>query len=123
MRNRIIALFIMGIILSGCASTMKTSYGSKSITPENINKIIKGKTTQVEILELFGEPMSKMQAGVLGTMWTYSLSKTKHKSGFFTSDYEAHSYALTVTFNDDGIVKDYTYIETNPMQPLEIEYE
>jgi len=123
MKNRIIVFFFVAVILSGCASAMKTTYGSKNITPENINKIIKGKTTQVEILKFFGEPMSKMQAGVLGTMWTYSLSKTKRKSNFFASDYEAHSYALTVTFGDDGIVKDYTYIETNPMQPLEISYE
>ncbi|MBN2483638.1 MAG: outer membrane protein assembly factor BamE [Candidatus Omnitrophica bacterium] len=117
-------LIIIGLILiSGCASTMKTTYGNKNIIPENVSKIVKGATTQAEILTMFGEPMSKMRTGILGTMWTYSLAKSKHRSGLFTSSYQASSYGLTINFDDNGVVKDYSYIETNPVQPLEISIE
>lgn len=118
-------LLILVIILAGCTSVLRQDIGSKTLIPDNINRIERGKTTQKDVLAIFGEPMSKTQAGQFGTMWTYSRSTSSTTTNFFafSPKYEAKGSALTVTFDNDGMVKDYYYSEINPIQEGTMTYE
>ena len=109
--------------MTGCASNMNYRVGTQSLTQENINTIKKGTTTQANILSLFGEPMSKIQSGTLGTMWTYSRCTRKDSFKFSGTRTEMSSYGLTVIFDDNGIVKDYSSVTTNPMQTATITFD
>ena len=121
MREIIILMLVVGL-LNGCATgdALTTNYGTKELTQENVGKIIKGKTTQNEVLEIFGEPMSKTQSGIIN-MWIYSRSITKSiDNNIWAPEIKAMSYGLTVMFDEKGIVKDYSYSEVNPMQKVEV---
>lgn len=119
MKRAFILLLCLGFC--GCATTnvYKSEYGTKNLTTENVNKIQRNKTTQMEILALFGEPMMKTQSTAVGTMWTYShaVSKTIDHLGFpiRMPETESRTYTLAVKFSDNGVVTDYTYLEMNPL--------
>jgi outer membrane protein assembly factor BamE (lipoprotein component of BamABCDE complex) len=123
--KKVLSLSLMIIFLAGCTSVLRQDLGSKTLIPDNINKIERGKTTQKEILAIFGEPMSKTMAGQFGTMWTYSRSTSSTTTNFFAfaPKYEARGTALTVTFDNDSLVKDYYYSEVNPIQEGTVTYE
>lgn len=120
-----IFLVIILLFSSGCATSgYQIDTGTQNLTTDNVNKIVKGKTTQDEIIAMLGQPMIKNQAGVLGTMWTYSRStQTNPGMGFFDLSgpkQELSSVGLTITFDENNIVKDYSYIESNPMMNVSI---
>ena len=99
----------------------KLNYGTSQLTPENIQKIVKQKTTKQEIESLFGAPESKINSS-LGEMWTYSLvTRTiETKGGILNpiSKYEVLSRALTIIFDEKGLVKDLSEVETNPISSV-----
>ena len=120
MRKLFLLMLCLGLV--GCATTsLNENYGNFNLTQENVAKIQKGVTTKEEILSLFGQPMSKIQNSSLGEMWTYAHTKSKTTPPPFFSmqDFkvEVQSYSVTLTFDDKGIVKDFTSYEVNPVQP------
>lgn len=125
--KRTSCLLFCVILLSGCAGTMRQDFGTRTLTQENVSKIERGKTTQADIVAMFGQPMSKIQSGVLGTMWTYSRSVSTTKMpglfSFSAPQYDMGSYGLTVTFDEKGVVKDISSSEINPIQQGTITYQ
>lgn len=91
--------------------------GSKNITPENVKTIERGKTSQDEIIAKFGQPITKTTSS-MGTIWMYTYSVSNHSWTIMKDSIEAKGYSLMVTFDDTGIVRDYTYSESNPLQPI-----
>lgn len=124
----ICALFVF---VSGCA-TSKASYQRSNLTFGMVKKnLVKGQTTQAEIINLFGAPniMTKNKSGE--EVWTYdkiSVSASEAAGsigggiggvgtsvigggvaglGGSTSSTSSRSMTLSITFDDKDIVKDY----------------
>lgn len=125
--KKIFGLLFSVALLTGCAGTVRQDFGTRTLTQENVSKIERGKTTQAEIVAMFGQPMSKIQSGALGTMWTYSRSVSTTKMpgllSFGAPQYNMGSYGLTVTFDDNGVVKDISSSEINPVLTGAITYQ
>lgn len=115
-------IVLCAFLLIGCAGTgIKAESGNPNITVGNIQTIQRGRTTQSEIRALFGEPMAVTHSGMLGTMWTYSRAVTMLKDqGFFNGGVkqDVEAVGLSITFDDNGIVKDFSYNEVKPMQDV-----
>ncbi len=107
-------------MLSGCVSVQPVQ--KSNLTPGMAKtKIIKGQTSQNEILEVFGAPniVTKNKTG--NEVWTYD--KASVETG--TSDVygtiiiaggvgsrsstSAKTFTLMIEFDDKNIVKDYSY--------------
>lgn len=120
--NRYLLAFFLGtiLLLSGCASVQPVEKGN--LTPGMAKtKIIKGQTTQNEVLEVFGAPniVTKNKSG--NEVWTYD--KASVETG--TSDVygtiliaggsgsrsstSARTFTLMIEFDDNDVVKDFSY--------------
>jgi hypothetical protein len=96
------SLLIIGICsaISSCATV------GEPFTYHGNDSIVVGKTTQSDITRQYGKPY---RVGVENgkTKWTYNYYKY-HLFG------EPETKDLSVTFNSDGVVSDYTYSTSNP---------
>lgn len=115
MKKMLIAVFIM-LPLANC-----TVHGNKSLTDENNQtvklKIVKGKTTQQEILTAFGEPQTRATNDGQ-EMWSYSsmtgesqLSNYVPGLALLTNSSTAHIKSLDIWFKGD-VVERYNFSQT-----------
>jgi len=120
MRRKIIYLFVFALLISGCASVQPVQKGN--LTPGMAKtKIIKGQTTQNEILEVFGAPniVTKNKSG--NEVWTYDKAsvETGTSSVYGTilivggvgsrASTSASTFTLMIEFDDKNVVKDFSY--------------
>lgn len=115
MRKMLIAVLII-FPLASC-----TVHGNKSLTDENHQtvklKIVKGKTTQQEILTAFGEPQTRATNDGQ-EMWNYSsmtgesqLSNYIPGPALLTNRSTAHIKSLDIWFKGD-VVERYNFSQT-----------
>lgn len=120
-------LILMGIFLA-MSSCNSYKYG-ETISSEKSNltigivktKIIKGSTSQDEILKIFGSPniISKNKSNL--EVWSYNKMSVENKAGstdFFSGQRASQStnsksFDLIITFDDKDIVTDYSVISTS----------
>jgi hypothetical protein len=84
----------MFILTTGCATT-SYSFG-KPFSSSNVKKIVKGKTTNTDLVKLFGQPFSKTVISATEEKWIYT-----HSSGTST----AQSYLVTMDIKTTGTQK------------------
>lgn len=120
MTRRMIYLFVLVLLISGCASVQPVQKGNLTSGMAK-TKIIKRQTTQNEILEVFGAPniVTKNKSG--NEVWTYDKAsvETGTSSVYGTilivggvgsrSSTSARTFTLMIEFDDKNIVKDYSY--------------
>lgn len=98
-----------------------TVYGNKSIKEESQQtvaaKIIKGKTTQQEILNMYGEPQTRAMNDGKET-WIYSVSSGKSKItsyipvvSMFTNGATANIKSMDIWFKGN-VVEGYNFVQT-----------
>ncbi|HBZ7661760.1 MULTISPECIES: hypothetical protein [Klebsiella] len=115
MKKMLIAVLVI-LPLASC-----TVHGNKSLTDENHQtvklKIIKGKTTQQEILTAFGEPQTRATNDGQ-EMWSYSsmtgesqLSNYVPGLALLTNSSTAHIKSLDIWFKGD-VVERYNFSQT-----------
>ena len=122
------------ILLSCCALLFSIScnsykYGANAEPTQKSNltfgvvksKIIKGSTTQAEILEIFGSPNLVSKNKSNNEVWSYNKMSTVNKQGgtdcLFgaraSQSSSAQSFDLIITFDSNDIVSDYSVISTS----------
>jgi hypothetical protein len=118
--EKYLSLVLTGLLLSVCASVQPVEKGR--LTAGMVKKeIIKGVTTQNEILEVFGAPniITKNKTG--NEVWTYD--KVSVETG--TSDVygtliivggtgsrtssSVRTFTLMIEFDENDVVRDYSY--------------
>lgn len=86
------------------------------------SKIIKGQTTQSEIIALFGSPNLITKNKSNNEVWSYNKmsisSKGGHQQTFFggekaSASSSSQSFDLIITFDNNDIVSDYSIISTS----------
>lgn len=117
--SQVFIIIAIAFFLSACAST-----GTK-IETSNLSNIQKGQTNKQQIKDMFGEPNSVSRNSNGQTMWYYQYAAVKGTgnvlvsmipipgTSFLAPDPERESQSLTITFNDNEIVKDYSYTESS----------
>jgi hypothetical protein len=123
--------FVLGILLvvtgiSGC--TQDYDSGSDVKTLQDNSFIVKGKTTEPELIAHFGQPMTKTTSGdgcvVLGWMGSHATTSgmdpvSRGLIGVVAAGWTpgetatSQSYLLSVTVNKGGVVTDVTSSTTN----------
>lgn len=82
---------MISLTLVGCA-TSSYSVG-RDFQVENVNKIVKGKTTGNDLIQMFGEPFTKTVLSETEEKWLYT-----HSSGTAS----AQSYVFTMKVETTG---------------------
>lgn len=126
MKYLIISLTFFSFILSGCKS-YKYGAGEDNIQKSNLtfgvvkSKIIKGETTQEEVMRIFGSPNMVTKNKSSNEVWSYNRMSVVNKGG--TANFifgerasvssSSQSFDLIITFNENDIVKDYSVVSTS----------
>lgn len=121
--KKILLLCLLSFIAISCNSY---KYGASNETTQDSNltfgivktKVIKGTTTQDEVLKLFGSPNIITKNKGNDEVWSYNKMSVLSKGGqtSFISGGKASaststsSFDLIVTFDDNDVVKDYSVI-------------
>jgi hypothetical protein len=120
-----ILLFFCLILFCGCAATVKETQPTEksNLTVGTVKtEIIKGKTTQAEILKLFGAPNIITKNRSNEEVWNYNRMSFESTSGsdagfaiFWSgsralSSSTSKSFDLIITFDENDVVKDYSVI-------------
>ncbi|MDP0488966.1 MAG: hypothetical protein Q7K48_00090 [Fusobacterium sp. JB021] len=123
MKKLIYLLIIMSLTLVGCSNNKpqksNLSYGMIK------SKVRKGRTSQSDLLRIFGAPNLVTKNGNNNEVWSYNkMSVDKKSQGdktwkLFVQEYGSTSSTTTssfdfiVVFDDFDIVKDYSVITSN----------
>jgi hypothetical protein len=111
-----VASFIL-LAVVGCASSFSesTTNNGFDFPSENVKKIIKGKTTGNELIQMFGGPLFKWDVSEDEEHWMYSYT-TGNKfevKGFLTDKVQSTSQHKSLfIFLKNGIITNFNYTET-----------
>ena len=115
---KIPVVFLVMLAVGGCSLSYyrKTLNDGFDFPSENVNRIVKGKTTGDELIELFGGPLAKNDISETEEVWRYSYSAGVRieEGGFFSDDVQStRQYKVLVITLKNGTVADFTYIESH----------
>ena len=120
-------LFISLILIAsfwGCQTTQEAPQKSNLTAGSAKTLLVKGQTTQADILKAWGSPNIVTQSSMGETVWTYSKqSYDTHSSSFAgglfvigggeaVSKGATSSFDVVITFNKKDIVKDFSVTST-----------
>ena len=111
MKNLVlVAVVVVSFVVAGCA-TSSYSVG-KDFPSENVSKIVRGKTTSIDLIRLFGEPFSKTVISGNEEKWlyTYSSGTASAQSYVFTTKVQTTGQHKTLdVLLKNGTVTNFTY--------------
>ena len=129
--TRILLMFALSLALVACSCATFPAKQSPPTQKSNLTvgtvktQIVKGKTKQAEILEIFGAPNLVTKNKNNDEVWNYSRmsfeSRTGSDGGMLIfwggsramSTATTQSFDLIITFDDNDVVKDYSVISAS----------
>lgn len=120
-------ILLSGLMILSLGACKSYKYGTE-VPAEKSNltigvvksKVVKGETSQDEILKLFGAPNLVSKNKSNREVWSYNKMSVEHKAGstdFFagqraSQSSSSRSFDLIITFDENDIVADYSVIST-----------
>lgn len=101
----VLSIIIIGLM--GCSAPVKQG---AEFDDQKVENIIKGETTQQQLIEWFGEPGIKSTVSENEEKWVYSFTRGKVTSGIFTTKSDITTKILDLYLKED-IVINFTYSE------------
>lgn len=112
----IFAAFIALATLSGCA-TSNVTYG-RDFASQNVQKIVKGKTTTAELVALVGQPFMKTPISAKEERWHYQYTSSVSEAQSYVIVMDVKTSTLQKVLDviiENGIVTNYTFTQNlNP---------
>lgn len=108
-----ISLAVVGCALAFHHTTYNDGFDFPS---ENVNKIMKGKTTGDELIQMFGGPLEKFEVSENEEEWKYSYSTGTEivEHGFLTDKEQSTSQHKTLDILlKNGTVTDFTFTDSH----------
>lgn len=122
--KKIIFVILISFIVSGCAATFPRKIEPPRATNLTLGtiktKIVKGQTTQAEILQLLGSPNIATKNRSNNEVWNYNRMSFEGAAGAddwggsrAMSITTTKSFDLIIEFDEKDIVKDYSVIQSS----------
>lgn len=106
-----IALLVASTLLGCASSNFKVG---NDFASQHVPKIVKGKTTTEELVQLFGQPFSKTVVSATDEKWLYHYVSTSStaQSYIVTMDVETSTFQKTLDlFISNGVVVNFTHTQ------------
>ena len=114
----ILLIVILSITVSNCTTTHTYKMGNE-FTADNLDKIIRGKTTRDDIIRLFGEPL-KIGSRNGKVIYTYSYQEIKFTAFIWVTKpelVEKTGDTLVIEFDENNKVEKY-YLNVPGVEPI-----
>ena len=117
------SVIVASVFFAGCASSNKAPQKSNLSFGTIKSSIVKGKTSQSEVVQLLGSPNIVTKNKNNEEVWTYSRQSTDSEEGGFGgglfvfggskafSSQSSNSFDLIITFSEKDIVRDYSVVQ------------
>lgn len=116
MNNFAILVPLLCLVMLGCTYTNQYESGSQ-IAVENVNRIVKGKTTEAELIGMFGQPFSKAVISATEAKWIYTHNAVSASAQAFTMKTTSSAEMTTLDILlKHGVVVNYAYTKS-PLNP------
>ena len=111
----IVAVVVASLVVFGCTQIMPPTSIGRDFPDENVSKIVRGKTTDKDLIQMFGEPLSKTITSETEKNWIY-----KYASGTPTlvrrpttavHRYKGKEKTLDILLKN-GVVTNFTFNES-----------
>src|SRR5215510_5010537 len=110
----VVAAGLSSVFLGGCASSGNESIADASIQTVS-EQLVKGRTTQAQVRELYGDPMKTSFTDSGNELWEYEFSRLRSKPTNFVpylnvihSGAEGDKKSLVIFFDKRRVVQQYT---------------
>ncbi|KGA31114.1 hypothetical protein [Pectobacterium odoriferum] len=114
--KKVIIAGMVAFMLAGCVYSSHFETGAP-VAVENVNKIVKGKTTEAELISLFGQPLSKAAVSATESKWIYSHTSSTASAQAFTMKTTSSAEITTLDILiKDGVVINYAFTKS-PLNP------
>ena len=120
-----LVLIMSATALSGCAAGIGNGRIANQSNNTLSRKIIKGKTTESQIKQMFGDPDKTTFNSKDDLMWTYEYQHDHDTVAayipvvnWFAKDVKGHKKMLVILFNKKGIVKNYAFSNSSNSMSL-----
>lgn len=122
--NKVALLGVWMFLFSACTSYKYGTEANEQKSNLTIgmvkSQVIKGETTQDEILKLFGSPNLVSKNKSNKEVWSYNKMSVENKAGstdFFagqraSQSSSSRSFDLIITFDENDVVTDYSVVST-----------
>ena len=114
----LVAVVVVSLVVFGCTQILPPSSMGRDFPGENVGKIVRGKTTDNDLIQMFGEPLSKtITPDTEKWTYTYASGNATVLRTFTTvgTKYRGKSKKLDILFKN-GVVTDFTFYEANVIQ-------
>lgn len=117
------SLVVTSLFLAGCAASNQAPQKSNLSFGAVKKSIVKGKTSQGEVVQLLGSPNIVTKNKENEEVWTYSRQSVDSESGGFGgglvffggnkafSSQSSNSFDLIITFDAKDVVRDYSVVQ------------
>ena len=110
----IVAVVVASLVVFGCIQILPPSSMGRDFPGENVSKIVRGKTTDKDLIQMFGEPLSKTVISETEKNWIYTYASgtatvVRHFSSVETK-YKGNEKALNILLKN-GVVTNFTFTE------------
>ena len=121
-KSILLSILLLSILsFTGCSTMNGGNASLSNVSQQNLsNKIIQGKTTEAQIQQMLGKPNSASLNDKGDVTWVYMYQKGNVNAAtylpiidIFASSATIHQKTLTITFNKNNIVKNWTYNQQN----------
>ncbi len=114
--KRLLIIITCLTLITGCVYTSNYEVG-KAFDEEKVSQIVKGKTTETELISMFGQPFTKAVVSDTDSKWVYSYSKGSASAQAFTMKTESNMKMSTLDILvRDGVVINYAFT-SGPVAP------
>jgi len=117
MRASLLLLVLSLLVITACAPSNSNFTTGNNFSSENVKKIVKGKTTTTELVQLFGQPYSKAVASKTGVKWIYmyiAATSTAQNNGFTVDVKTTSNQKSLEILVEDGMVSNFVFSDGPP---------
>jgi hypothetical protein len=110
----LVAVVVVSLVVFGCTQILPPSSMGRDFPGENVGKIVRGKTTDNDLIQMFGEPLSKTLISETEKNWIYTYSSgtatvVRHLTSVETK-YKGNAKTLDILLKN-GVVINFTFTD------------
>lgn len=110
----LVAVVVVSLVVFGCIQILPPSSMGRDFPGENVSKIVRGKTTDKDLIQMFGEPLSKTVISETENNWIYTYASgtatVVRRLTSVETKYKGNAKTLDILLKN-GVVTNFTFTD------------
>ena len=110
----VVAVVVASLVVFGCTQILPPSSYGRDFPGENVSRIVRGKTTDKDLIQMLGEPLSKTVISETEKSWIYTYTSgtatVVRRLTSVQTKYKGNAKTLDILLKN-GVVTNFTFTE------------